>query len=341
MPRSPLLLQILAALGITSISGCATYEDVQCTPLDAQDQCPTTEEAEDLLKEPDACGDRVINVLDEGEISGSVCCFAVEVLDAAPDCMIMEGRPLMGEAGPILADVTDRADWSDACAPAPLPPEVAAALAASWAEAAQAEHASIAAFAQLTLDLLALGAPPDLLLAVQAAAADEVRHARRCFTLASRYAGRPLGPAALAVQRARHARTLTDLAVQTAQEGCIGETISAALAAAALDAATDPAAVACLKLLTADERRHAALSWQILAWALDGGGPETRAAVEAVFASPKVAIRVSAPDQPVYRAHGRPGPGTTQAVAAQALREVVRPAARALLQRTAPERLAA
>ena len=43
-----------------------------------------------------------------------------------------------------------------------------------------------------TLELLAVGAPPNLLAGAQQAGLDEIRHAQACVGLASRYAGRPL-----------------------------------------------------------------------------------------------------------------------------------------------------
>jgi hypothetical protein len=46
------------------------------------------------------------------------------------------------------------------------------------------EHASVAAFARFTLDLLALGAPADLVQSAQQALGDEIAHAELCFGLA-------------------------------------------------------------------------------------------------------------------------------------------------------------
>jgi hypothetical protein len=50
-----------------------------------------------------------------------------------------------------------------------------ARLAAQWATDGAAEHASIASFARVTLQLMALGAPAGLLADTQRGAADEVR----------------------------------------------------------------------------------------------------------------------------------------------------------------------
>jgi hypothetical protein len=68
-----------------------------------------------------------------------------------------------------------------------------------WTKLGQMEHASIAAFARLQLQLLALGAPPDLVQACNQALIDETAHTRLCFGLASAYAGRGIGPGPLDV----------------------------------------------------------------------------------------------------------------------------------------------
>lgn len=52
------------------------------------------------------------------------------------------------------------------------------------------EHASVAAFARFTLQLLAMGAPAELVQASVGAAADELDHARLRFGIADRFDGR-------------------------------------------------------------------------------------------------------------------------------------------------------
>lgn len=63
-----------------------------------------------------------------------------------------------------------------------------------WTRVGLMEHASVAAFSRFSLQLMALGAPSDLLQKSHEAAADEIRHARDAFALAGHYAGRPVGP---------------------------------------------------------------------------------------------------------------------------------------------------
>ncbi len=53
-----------------------------------------------------------------------------------------------------------------------------------WSAIAVMEHASVASFARALLELLAVGAPAELLAATQGALADETRHAEWTFALA-------------------------------------------------------------------------------------------------------------------------------------------------------------
>jgi hypothetical protein len=151
-----------------------------------------------------------------------------------------------------------------------------------WQAAALMEHASIAAFARFTLQLLQLGAPLELTLESQRAMRDETEHASRCFTLAARYAGSPLGPTALGMAGAFEEESMASIVRLAFREGCLGETCAALEASEALAAATDRAVCETLELIARDERRHAELAWHFIAWALeqDGAG-EVRAVLKA------------------------------------------------------------
>src|SRR5690606_21383764 len=107
------------------------------------------------------------------------------------------GRPFVGEAGPVRAPATARDDWRTLLAAPPVEPALRPRLAAYWARIAGDEHASVASFARFILDLLAVGAPPELVLGAQQALADEVEHARIGYALASLYEGTGVGPGPL------------------------------------------------------------------------------------------------------------------------------------------------
>src|SRR5205823_4731636 len=145
-------------------------------------------------------------------------------------------------------------------------------LARTWLQDALEEHASIAAFARFTMHLLSLGAPPDLVARSQRASLDEIRHARICFAFAARYGKRAYGPAPLAVHDTMGEMSLLAIAALAAEEGCVGETLGAALAAEQLSIASDPEAIRALRQIAADEARHAELAWRFVAWAIARGG---------------------------------------------------------------------
>jgi hypothetical protein len=195
------------------------------------------------------------------------------------------GRPFLVGTAARLAGVRAGSDW---CGPALRAPEDLDApscelAAAHWQAAALMEHASIAAFARFTLQLLQLGAPPELVLASQDAMRDETEHARHCFALAARYAGASSGPGTLPMTGALDDASLENIVRMTFLEGCLGETVAALCAAEALAAASDSDVRRTLALITRDEQRHAELAWRFLAWALtedDSGQVATTLRIE-------------------------------------------------------------
>jgi hypothetical protein len=153
-------------------------------------------------------------------------------------------------------------------AKATLSTELVAHLAREWTNVALMEHASIAAFARFTLQLLSLGAPPEFISSAQRAMADETRHACLAFNLASRFANAPVGPGPLHIEGALDCSDLRGIVLDTFVEGCIGETVAALEASHALDAAVDLDVRAVLATIARDERTHAELAWRVVAWAL-------------------------------------------------------------------------
>jgi hypothetical protein len=268
--------------------------------------------------------------------------------DAASQCCYMvvnhlctgTGRPYLVEGNARVAAVRRGAGshgWSDGEGPSltALAPTERAALAAAWTRDALMEHASVASFARLSLTLLAVGAPADLVELTHRAALDEVRHARLCFTLASAYAGEDIAPGPFPIGGAQPV-SLMALAIDAVAEGCIGETLAAVIAAEQLARATDPAVQAALAEIAVDEARHAELAWRTVAWVLRVSGDDVRAAVEQAFVEALTAARFAAQTMeaavsPAMEAHGRLDPRTEAQVAASAMASVVTPAARALL----------
>jgi hypothetical protein len=142
-------------------------------------------------------------------------------------------------------------------------------LARHFTNAGLMEHASIAAFARFSLQLLALGAPPSLVEESVRAMADETRHARICFGLARRFGDAPVGPGPLALDGALPRTELLDVVKLVIAEGCIGETVAALEASFAAGEAVDPALRHALETIAEDETRHAALAFRFVAWAAE------------------------------------------------------------------------
>jgi hypothetical protein len=149
-----------------------------------------------------------------------------------------------------------------------------------WARDGLFEHASVASFAHFVSELLALGAPPALIQAAQAAILDELEHARLCFELAAREHGVVrAGPLPLDPQSTARAGDPVALALAVFEEGCIGESVAAAEASVAALEADDDRARRALLQIAEDERRHAALAWKTLRWLVDSFGEPVRTAL--------------------------------------------------------------
>ncbi len=244
------------------------------------------------------------------------------------------GRPFLVDGAARRAGLSARADWSghealDLTGIAAFERE---AIAAGWASAGLLEHASIAAFARFTLQLLALGAPPDLVLDAQAAIGDETEHARLCFTIARAYAGRPLGPGPLALEGALEASSARDILVLAILEGCIGETVAAIEAAEMAHRAAFPALRRALARISADETRHAELAWRFVQWAITEDASLASLAKDTFAAAIGRAAPACAEEPgPDRAAYGLASAPLRRAIARQTLLEVVGPCADALL----------
>ena len=164
----------------------------------------------------------------------------------------------------------------------------------AWlARAAHLEAASVVAFAHLAVDLARLGAPRALIHGALAAAQDEVRHAAMlralvdCEVPVARIA--PYQPQAL-----------RELAMHNAVEGCVRETIGAAVNLWQAQQATNPLFRAVFARIAEDETRHAELSWAIHAWAktrlsANDNADITAARARARSAFEGVALEVTSP----------------------------------------------
>lgn len=316
--------------GVTT-GGGAPPTQVLCWEIDGP--CPSLQAAPNALG---PCGPDFNYWIDswiDGPFSGpnGACCYEVE---AYAGCGV--GRPYLEHDAPVVASLVASPDWPGALgeAPSELSDNLRAALAEAWAHDAAHEHASVASFARVALELMALGAPPELIAAAHRAARDEVEHARLCYALASRFRGEAVGPGPLPLGDSVPLTTsLAAMAAATVAEGCIGETLAVAVARAQLEVATDPEVRAALATIVEDESRHAELAWSTVAWAIRTGGDEVRRAVEEAFAHAEHRrLEVVTTAAPALSAYGRLSAEAAEAVQRQTLAEVILPCASSLLR---------
>ncbi|GMU04775.1 ferritin-like domain-containing protein [Corallococcus caeni] len=137
------------------------------------------------------------------------------------------------------------------------------ALGRYFADAAHLEAASVHAFLRLRDELELHGADVGLQDAARRSAMEEVQHARVTDQLARRFGGTPQRPVVAELPP----RSLMDVALENAVEGCVRETYGALLAHHQALHARDLEVREAMVRIAEDETRHAALSWDIDQWA--------------------------------------------------------------------------
>ncbi|HKO47006.1 MAG TPA: ferritin-like domain-containing protein [Polyangiaceae bacterium] len=284
--RSALLVSILGAL--TACEG--THDGLACLNVPAeQTTCPAAQslKPQDLYS-TESCGSEVVALKGEGkrrqvgDVPTEACCYPAEVTDTDNGCSV--GRPYF--EGGVQRQAPLRSSSEDCGASNPR-------RAAAWALAGSGEHASVAAFARLSLQLMALGAPNALLRDVHQAALEEVDHAERCWEFARLFGGAEITPGPFPFQTAPSTCIgLAELAAAAVREGCLAETLGAHVLGVAAERAPEPAVRAALLRMAEEEARHAVLSFRIVAWALRSGDAEVRASIHAAFAAPWPSVDV-------------------------------------------------
>ena len=139
------------------------------------------------------------------------------------------------------------------------------------------EAESVRAFERLARELAAHGAPAELTLAAQAAAAQERDHAARCAAL--------IGGSVDIASDALPVRSVVELAIENAQEGCIGEAFAALANVVQARTAATPELRAHYAAIAADELGHAALAHAVAEWLAPRLTATERTAVAAAAAA--------------------------------------------------------
>jgi hypothetical protein len=135
-------------------------------------------------------------------------------------------------------------------------------LGAYFARAAHLERASVHAFERMARELRAMRAPRRLVALARRSADEERSHGRRTARLARRFGATP----SRVRLRPVGARSVEMFATENAVEGCVREALGALVAAHQAVAATDPRIRRTISAIAGEEARHAALSFDVLAW---------------------------------------------------------------------------
>jgi hypothetical protein len=179
---------------------------------------------------------------------------------------------------------------------------------AYFASMAELEAAAVIAFRALYKELVSLGAPAALLARTRDAIHDEIRHTRATRALARRDGAEPAKPV---VAKASTSRSVLDIALENAREGCVRETYAALVAWHQATHAEDRRVRAAMHRIADEETSHAALSWDIAEW-LDGLLTESeRADVRAMRAAALIELEqeIRSPlDAALTRTVGLPTP---------------------------------
>ncbi|MGZ3420011.1 MAG: ferritin-like domain-containing protein [Polyangiales bacterium] len=212
-----------------------------------------------------------------------------------------KGRPMSHEGAFVLAREVEREGWSghDSARIAGDVRAIAseaeiASLVAHLRRVAILEHASVAAFARVSLELLALGAPADLVKAAHVAALDEIRHAEQFWSLLEGLEGTARGPSPMPIPPFS-ADDRAQILVSTIVDGCVGELASSLVFHEAARVCRVPSLAALYRTVADEEAQHALLAFRIVRFlgaergedlvAIALGAvfePESRAPVEAL-----------------------------------------------------------
>lgn len=154
---------------------------------------------------------------------------------------------------------------------------------AEWRRRTEAEYTSAAIAGQVTLWLIQLGAPPDLIRNGLAVVEDELAHSELSAEVADRaggVAGSPvIDPASLVLRGGDDPGAA--LLSSVVRFFCLGETVAVPLFRMLRRGCSAPIALRALDRVMRDEGRHRQFGWDVLDWALLVGGASVQDAVAA------------------------------------------------------------
>jgi hypothetical protein len=144
-------------------------------------------------------------------------------------------------------------------------PNYASNLGDRFAAMAYLEAVSVHAFDRLERELHAHGASAAMLRDARRARRDEQRHTAMMTRLARRHGGEARLPNA---PQASPTRSLFEIALENAVEGCVRETYGAVVGLIEGETSSEASFRKVMRAVATDECRHAELAWAVHAWAM-------------------------------------------------------------------------
>ncbi len=243
----------------------------------------------------------------------------------------LSGTPLGTEHQRLMRRMQKPIPWAQSTA-ASLTAAERARLAETWRRRSAAEYLAVSTFSVLCIDLVAAGAPADVLSHCVRAQLDEIRHAELAVRMVEVYGGQRIEPVAgmSSLPDDPKQPKLHQAVANTLLVSCVSETYATTVLTATRDLTTDPVAHAVLTSIYSDEVMHARLGWSYLRWALDKGGqPVADAAAKMVPRALRGVANVIERERPIgevtdaVRAHGLMTPGEERVIYSRCVKEVL------------------
>jgi bacterioferritin (cytochrome b1) len=131
-----------------------------------------------------------------------------------------------------------------------------------FARLAELEEASVDAYRLLASELTEIDAPATFIRTARRSAKDKERQAGLVTSLARRFGGVPVLPEVIETT----GRSVEEIAVHNAIEGCIRETYASLVAAMQAERADDKVVRAAMITIARDEAEHSTFAWNVGAW---------------------------------------------------------------------------
>ncbi len=198
----------------------------------------------------------------------------------------ISATPLRAEYGRLMRGFHRPIPWEQTLAPT-LPDDVRTELARIWGERIPTEYRSITGFGTFSFDLIAAGAPPDLVAVCHRVCIDELRHTELAVRMVEVYGGRrPQLPREISTLPATEGISAVAQAARSAISlSCLGETFACTELTMLRDRAVDPVVRGVLTVFLSDEIVHARIGWAYLSHAIRSADEGTQRAVAEVVPS--------------------------------------------------------